>query len=228
MNFESLGRNTMRVALLSLYTVGFLCLLGCSSKLDRATAERLIRESGDLPGASIEFGLRSPAFIDSTPGAWPPLHRPTDTTRWDVAFVDKLVGAGVLQWRAERTYPVGNGGLYGTQTDRPFSAAPAPFVKESNDYVTLTLASPDLKRVTGVTQEEDGSAAVAEAEIGLKPTALYERLLPVVSPLLNSCPSLAQQPYACQNWPQPDKFAQTTTERFSFRKYDDGWRLETH
>ena len=216
----------MKVALLSLFTVGLLCLLGCSRELDRATAERLIREAGDLPGPSIEFGLRSPAFMNSAPGAWPPLHRPTDATRWDVAFIDKLVGAGVLQWGEEKTRPVGNGGLYGTQTDRPFSAAPVEFVNESNDYVTLTLASPDVLRVTGITQEEDRSAAVAEAEIGLKPTALYERLLPIVSLMIGGCHSVAQQPYACQYWPQPDKFAQTTTERFVFRRYDDGWRLE--
>jgi hypothetical protein len=216
----------MRVAsLVSLCSVGLIAL-GCSRDLDRTTAERLIRGAGDLPGASIEFGLRSPAFIESTPGQWPPLWRATDETRWDVAFIDKLVSAGVLVWHAQRTYPSGNGGLYGTITDRRFSAIPQPFVSESNDYVTLTLAAPALTRVTGVTQEKDSSGAVAEAEIGLKPTPLYERLLPIVSEMLDRCRFLPKQPYSCQYWPQPEKFTQTTTQRFLFRRYDDGWRLE--
>jgi hypothetical protein len=101
-------------------------------------------------------------------------------------------------------------------------------VSESNDYVTLTLATPDLTRVSGITQEEDSSEAVAEAEIGLMPTPLYERLRPVVAEMLEGCRLLPELPYACQYWPQPEKFTPTTTERFVFRKYDDGWRLESH
>jgi hypothetical protein len=200
--------------------------VGGAETLDRSMAERLIREAGHLPGKALKFGFFSPAFIDSAPGRWPSLQRATDATRWRVNFVDKLVEAGILVWHDPRTYPVGNGGLYGTKTDRPFSAVPSEFVTESNNYITLTLAVPELKQVTGVSLDTGGLTAIAEAEIGLKATSLNERLLPIVLELFPSCATMNPQPDECQNWPRSDQLAQTSIQRFIFRKYDDGWRLE--
>ncbi|HXO18711.1 MAG TPA: hypothetical protein VOA87_02175 [Thermoanaerobaculia bacterium] len=229
---------------IAILVVASLCalLFSCGhNQLDRETAEKLIREKNQLPGAPLVLVLHSPAWVAGTrPGA--------DATRQsNLGFLENLAKAGVIRWQPEARVPVGfvNGSYVGgAETVRPFEAISQEGVVQRHgrpfegDDVLLTLAVPELKEVTGISQQE--AAAMAEVGVDLKPTPLYDRLQPLIVDILARCGGLPSDylanhvtdqlnfavPAICRSWPTKERLASSRIFRFRFQKYDDGWRLE--
>lgn len=217
-------------------------LLACShDQLDRETAEELVRQRNELPGSPLVLVLHSPAWVDGSPSR-------TDATRQsNLDFLETLAKAGVIRWQPEKKVPVTfvNGSYVGgAETVRPFEAIPQENVKQRHggpfegDYVFLTLAVPGLKRVTGVSQQQ--ATAEAEVAVGPRPTALHDRLQPLVAPILARCGELPADSLAnhetdqlnfavsaiCKEWPTEERLDFSQHLRYMFQKYDDGWRIE--
>lgn len=229
---------------ISMLVIALLCAgqLSCTQgQLDRATAEKLIRSGNQVGGNAFVLRLISPAWVDGTPS------RPDAQRQLNLDFLGVLAKAGVIRWKPEVKVPVGLvNGIYigGAETVRPFESISQGYVSwhaggpYNPDVVSVTLAVPDLKQVTGITQQE--TTAIAEASVGLKPTPIYDRLLPLVTNLLARCsfstwdfashntdPLNMAAPQICKEWLTQEKLASTVVVQFQFTKFDDGWRLST-
>lgn len=231
---------------ISLLTLALLYAsqLSCThGQLDRATAENLIRNGNKVVGNPFVLRIISPAWVDGTPSG------PNSQRQLNLDILEILAKAGVIRWKPEVKVPVGLvNGVYigGFETVRPFDSIPQEYVEwhrgnvpYNPDFVAITLAAPELKRVTGITQQE--TTAIAEASVGLKPTPLYNRLLPLVINLLARCdfsagdfdshstdPLNMATPQICKGWPTQERLASTMVMQLYFTKFDDGWRLSTH
>jgi hypothetical protein len=199
-----------------------VCLVSCSGgKLDRAAAERILHNhSATLFHDDVlkidhatsenysyaEYGLRPPQ------GKEP-----------EVEFLDGLVAAGILRKGVEDHRGIDVTYHYEVIPQANVSVL---YPNSMNEDVILTMAMPEIKSVTGISQQ--GADAVVEAQVGLKPTDLYERTLPLVQNTVAKCPSIvppAIKPYYCAHWPNEAQLASAKTVSINFKKFDDGWRI---
>jgi hypothetical protein len=226
---------------ISMLVVAPLCtwLFSCThGQLDRDTAEKMIREKNQRLGDPFVLTLHSPTWVDGAPS------RPDATRQSNLEFLDKLAKAGVIRWQPEEKVPVGtvNGSFVpGAETVREFQGIAQENVVQrqgrpyEGDWVDLTLAVPEVKQVTGITQQE--ATAIAEVAVSLKPTPMYDRLQPLVADLIAGCGGVptdsdhATDPRnfavsaICRSWPTQQNLTSSHPYRFMFQKFDDGWRL---
>jgi hypothetical protein len=217
---------------------GSVCLISCrktdnsegaanvqGDKLDRATAEKILRDHSDtlfrddaltMDHVTVEQGEKD--VLDRLP---------------DVEFLQELAAAGVVRQRTDKQE--------GHDTVYYYAPIPQKGIKVQQPHdrfeaVIITLATKGIKRVTGISQQ--GTDADVEAEVGLIPTDLYNRILPNVRDTVAKCPPPNTRApigadltsyylaYFCYGrWPSEDKLSVVKTVTFKFKKFDDGWRL---
>ena len=218
------------VALMGTVLVCF-ALISCNGgKLDRSTAEKLLRSSTAITGQTLTRDHTTQQQVEPNSD-----HAELESDMGDVAFLDALTDSGLLRKEADKQIP---GSSYAPASTREiYTVIPQPGIQVLypggfDEDAMYTLAHASVKRVTGISQ--DGNQATVVADIGWEPTELYKKSIGRIQPLFAKfdCPkgfvnSLGgyTQSYFCTHWPTDQEMKSTHSVQFNFQKFDDGWRL---
>jgi hypothetical protein len=188
-----------------------------AEKLDRETAQTLLRESADAAGRGPTWSVDLLVFGSD----------PADQAR--LAFLKSLEPAVV---KLGSTKTVDEPGFSAIPWNKPkqvqrfeFEAADPKTVASVLPLDTMKVAHfkiavPTYKEVTGIVQE--GTQAVATVVVSYAPNDTYRAIATALA-------AGASHPgFKPATLPSEADLAQAVTRTFAFRRYDDGWRVQGH
>ncbi len=227
----SIDRRFIRAtAVLCLVSVGFV---GCGSrKLDRATALALLQKqeaallAGEGPlfwvmGQCEVWSLDDPAFAAHVAPYRSNWDAKIEAEKAELRFRNELQRVGVLVAGEVDGTSKANRTIYN------YRAKTSELVSEDLrglvPVINVRLGRGTFLTVTGI-RPEGQDEAVVNADFEVQPTEIWQKIEPIVAELRSK--SYAGR-HSWEIWPQKGEIAKKGTAVILFRRYDDGWRIES-